>query len=57
MESGSATLSTCVNALKGTAEEAAVVVAAFALEEDVAPEPTPDLMAFEGALSTDAEGV
>jgi hypothetical protein len=36
--------------------EAAVVVAAFEVEA-VPVEPTPDVMAFEGALSVPAEGV
>jgi len=39
-----------------TALEAAVVVAAFAVEA-VLVAPTPDLMAFVGALSIAAEGV
>jgi hypothetical protein len=45
-----------VNALSGTALEAAVIVAVFELEA-VLVEPTPDLIAFVGALSVPAEGV
>jgi hypothetical protein len=45
-----------VNALRGTAPDAVVVVAAFAVEE-VLLAPTLDLMAFDGALSTAEEGV
>jgi hypothetical protein len=45
-----------VNALRGTAFAAAVAVTAFAVVE-VLLAPTPDLMAFEGALSTVEDGV
>jgi hypothetical protein len=44
-----------VNALSGTALEAAVVVAVFAVEVLLAP--MPEVMAFEGALSAVEDGV
>jgi hypothetical protein len=56
MESGSVAFSICVNALRGTAVDATVLVFEFAVEE-VALAPTLDLIAFEGALSTVEDGV
>jgi len=56
MESGSVAFSICVNALRGTAVDAKVLVLEFAVEE-VALAPTLDLIAFERVLSTADAGV
>src|SRR5271170_5054380 len=56
IESASGTLSTRVNALRGTALGGAVAVAAFAVEAELLA-PTLVFIAFVGTLRTAADGV
>ena len=58
IESDSVDLSRCVNALKGTEPDGVELVVVFAdEEEELLVVPTPELSAFDGALSTPEDGV